>query len=374
MLAAVTSSEITLKGRNRGFFETILKKNLQASLGQATVSKKGTSRFLISVNADEEEVRGSLEKVFGVDTISFPAEVPLDIRKIEETALSYGITNKSIRVHTRRSSKKFSMTSAQVNNVIGKALVDSGCTVDLDNPDETVFIDILDKSALISTGKTKGPGGLPVGSSGKVLSLLSGGIDSPVASWLMMKRGCTVDFLHMHSFKSNKDVRKSKIMEIAEKLREYSPRKMRIFAVPYTEFYKKTLSTDSKKEMVIFRRFLLRLANRIARRKKHKGIVMGDSIGQVASQTLDNIMAANDASHLPVFRPLVSFNKNEIVDLAVKIGTYEASIKEYKDCCSLVAGTGATNLGLRTVKKIEEEMNIEELADRTLGLCEIIEV
>jgi len=374
MLAAVTSSEITLKGRNRRFFETILMKNIQASLGQAKISKKGTSRFLISADGDEDEVRGSLEKVFGVDTISFPIEVPLDIRKIEDAALSYGIRKKSIRVHTRRSSKKFPMTSAQVNNVIGKGLVDSGCTVDLDNPDETVFIDILDKSALVSTGKTKGLGGLPVGSSGKVLSLLSGGIDSPVASWLMMKRGCTVDFLHMHPFKSNKDVRKSKIMEIAEKLREYSPQKMRIFVVPYTEFYKKTLSTDSKKEMVIFRRFLLRLADRLARRKKHKGIVMGDSIGQVASQTLDNIMAVNDASRFPVFRPLVSFNKNEIVDLAMKIGTYEPSIKEYKDCCSLVAGTGATNLGLQALKKIEGDMDIEELADRTFALCETIEV
>ncbi|MBU0533046.1 tRNA 4-thiouridine(8) synthase ThiI [Candidatus Micrarchaeota archaeon] len=368
MLVSVTSSEITLKGKNRKFFESALKRNMAAVL-TAQITKSGTSRFLISTDMDKETVKDRLQKIFGLDTISFSNPVALDLEAIKQEVLKSGLTNKSIKVDTRRSNKKFPMTSQQVNEVLGKALVDAGCTVNLKNPEATVFVDLLEDSALVSFEKVKGLGGLPVGTSGKVLSLLSGGIDSPVASWLMMKRGCTVDFLHVHST----DPKNSKMIKIVKKLREYSPRPMRLFLIPYTEFYKKTLTLGSQNELVVFRRFIIKLANKLAKRK-YKAFVTGDSVGQVASQTLDNLMTTTQASKLPVFRPLIGFNKSEIIDLAIKIDTYDLSIERYQDCCSLVASRPTTNVTLDAAKKLEEQLNIDELVEKSIELCELIEI
>jgi thiamine biosynthesis protein ThiI len=374
MLASVTSSEITLKGKNRRYFENALMRNIRSILSdfkEVSVTRKGTCRFLVSADAGEKEFRDALQRVFGVDRISFPREAQLAIEAIQETVLSFGLTSRKIKVHTRRSDKRFPMNSQQVNSVIGKALVDSGCSVDLDEPDDTIFIDLLQDRALVSLEKTRGPGGLPVGTSGKVLSLLSGGIDSPVASWLMMKRGCSPDFLHIHSFE--KDVKKSKVVSLAKRLREYSPRPMRLFMAPYKEFYKASLSMDPKLELVLFRRFLLKLANRVARRRKHKGIVTGDSIGQVASQTLDNLMLVDSASALPVFRPLVAYNKDEIVELAIRIGTYEKSIEPYKDCCSLVSSRRPTT-DLKHWEMGKKEEGLEDVVEKTFKEMEVIEI
>lgn len=376
-MISIHFSEIILKGRNRGFFESLLVKNIRSSLehaGRFDIAKK-EGRILVSAE-DEDAAKDALMKTFGVDSIlpSIPAKP--DIKDIESVVLSHSdhLVGKAIKVETRRADKRFKTTSPRVNEIIGKALVDSGCRVDLTNPDETVFIEILSDRALISFERHKGLGGLPVGSSGRVLSLLSGGIDSPVSSWLMMKRGCTVDFLHVHSFAENKDIRDSKMMKIIEAIREYSPEKMRLFVAPYSEFYKKALSMNPRSELVVFRRFLLRLANGLAEKHGCKGLVTGDSIGQVASQTLDNIFATDEASHIPVFRPLVAFNKQEIVDLAKRIGTYESSIEPYKDCCSLVAHKSpSTKLKLEKAKRIEQEMGIEKIVEKTLELCDVVE-
>jgi thiamine biosynthesis protein ThiI len=278
-------------------------------------------------------------------------------------------------VETKRSDKTFPLKSQQINEKVGAALVKAGCTVDLENPERTIFIDVLESEALISFEKIKGPGGLPVGSSGRMISLLSGGIDSPVSSWLMMKRGCEVDFLHLHQFPDNKDVGKSKMVRILRTLREYSPKKLRMFAVPYTEFYKKTLSMEPRNELVVFRRFIIHLANRLAKEHGYHGIITGDSIGQVASQTAENLLATDEASQLPVYRPLIGFNKQEIVDLAMKIGTYEASIEPYKDCCSLVAHKSpCTRVPLCIAKRMEDEIRIDEVVERSLKQIEIIEI
>jgi thiamine biosynthesis protein ThiI len=372
MLAAVTSSEITLKGKNRRYFENCLMRNIRAMLSgfqDVTVTRKGTSRFLISADAGENELREALQKVFGVDRISFPREAKLSMDDIQDTVLSFGLTSRKIRVQAKRSDKKFPMNSQQVNVVIGKALVDSGCSVDLDDPEDTIYIDILEDRALVSLDKARGLGGLPVGTSGRVLSLLSGGIDSPVASWLMMKRGCSLDFLHVHSFE--KDVRESKVVSLAERLRQYSPKPIKLFMASYDEFYKASLTMDPKLELVLFRRFLLKLANRVARRRKHKGIVTGDSIGQVASQTLDNLMLIDSASHLPVFRPLVSFNKDEIVERAIRIGTYEKSIEPYKDCCSLVSSRRPT-IDVKHWEMGDKDEMLGEIVEKTFKGMDVI--
>ena len=376
-MISIHFSEIILKGRNRSFFERLLLKNISSSLahtGRFDITKK-EGRILISGEA-EDAAKAVLMKTFGVDSVSLSIPVKPDVEDITSAVLSHSgrLVGKAIKVETKRVDKRFPLTSPRVNEIVGRALVDSGCRVDLENPEETVFIEILSDQALISFERHKGLRGLPVGSSGKVLSLLSGGIDSPVSSWLMMKRGCTVDLLHVHSFAANKDIHDSKIIGIIKTIQQYSPKKLRLFVVPYSEFYKKSLSLNPRSELVVFRRFLLHLANELAQKHGHKGIVTGDSIGQVASQTLDNIYATNEASQIPVFRPLVAFNKQEIVDLAIKIGTYDTSIEPYKDCCSLVAHKNpSTQVRLETAKKIEQEINIEDIVEKTLGLCDVLE-
>jgi len=381
LLISISFSEVSIKGGNRRLFENLLVRNALASLapfGSFRVQKRG-GRILLSSDKgpDADAVKGALTKTFGIDNITLSIEAKPDMGDIEKTVLanSSDLINHSIKVEAKRSDKRFPLTSQQINAQVGAALVKAGCTVDLENPERTIFIDVLDKEALVSFERIKGPGGLPVGSSGKMISLLSGGIDSPVSSWMMMKRGCEVDFLHLHQFPDNKDVGKSKMMRILRTLREYSPKKLRLFVVPYTEFYKKSLSMDQRNELVVFRRFIIHLANRFAREEGYKGIITGDSIGQVASQTAENLLATDEASQLPVYRPLIGFNKQEIVDLARKIGTYEASIEEYKDCCSLVANKSpCTKVPLDVAKKMEDEIKISEVVEKSLKQMEIMDV
>ena len=224
-------------------------------------------------------------------------------------------------------------------------------------------------------GKKKGLGGLPVGSSGKVLSMLSGGIDSPVASWLMMKRGCTVDFLHLHAFPTNEKAKKSKMMKLVKQLKKYSPVKMKIYLVPYGKFYEKSFHMSGRTELVVFRRFIFRIAGKIAEKEKHLGFVTGDSVGQVASQTLQNLNVVNKIAEYPVYRPVISYDKNEIVGIAEKIGTYEISIEKYKDCCSLVAEKHpATKAKMRFVEIEEEKIDIEKLVEETMKKMSVVEV
>ncbi|MDD5171942.1 MAG: tRNA 4-thiouridine(8) synthase ThiI [Candidatus ainarchaeum sp.] len=380
-MISISFSEVTTKGGNRRLFENMLIRNALASLaplGSFKAQRRG-GRVLLSSEKehDADAVKSALTKTFGIDAITISIPAKPDIKEIETAVLAHSsdLVGHSIRVEAKRSDKMFSLTSQQINETIGAALVNAGCTVDLENPERTIFINILPQEALISFERIRGPGGLPVGSGGKMISLLSGGIDSPVSSWMMMKRGCEVDFLHLHQFPDNKDVRNSKMMRILQKLREYSPKKLRLFAVPYNEFYKKTLTMEPRNELVVFRRFIMHLANELAKEHGYQGIITGDSIGQVASQTAENLLATNEASQLPVYRPLIGFNKQEIVDLAMKIGTFEVSIESYKDCCSLVAHKSpCTRVPLKVAKRMEEEMGIEEVVKKTLKQIEIMEI
>ena len=380
MLISITYSEIMIKGGKRRFFENLLIRNALAALGGGRDFRvsKGGGRILLRSDAHEDAAaaREALTRTFGTDSVTFPREAKADMADIERTALmdASRMVGKSIRVDAKRSDKSFPLTSPQVNSVIGKALVGAGCTVDLENPDITVSIEILQGKALVFTERYHGPGGLPVGSSGKVLSLLSGGIDSPVSSWMMMKRGCAVDFLHLHSSPENKDVMESKMSRILRVLRTYSPAPLRVHVAPYSEFYKKSMSLDPKIELVMFRRFLFRLSNALAAKHRYKGVVTGDSVGQVASQTLDNIFASDAAATIPVYRPLAGMNKQEIIDLAKKIGTFAPSIEPYKDCCSLVAHKSpSTKVRLEDAEKAEEAAGMAGIVEKTLSLSQCFE-
>jgi thiamine biosynthesis protein ThiI len=364
-------SEVTLKGRNRKDFEKTLERNVRSTLGCPTTMRGG--RLLI--HSDDPGTARKIKRIFGIDFFSSCVSVPADIEEIRKAVAAVNFTGKSIRVATRRSDKAFPVNSQTVNEIVGKDLVERGSSVDLTHPERTIYIDILEDRALIAFERKKCAGGLPVGSSGRVLALLSGGIDSPVAAWLLMKRGAMVDLLHMHNLPANRDVMDSKIARIVKVLKQYHPPRMRLFIAPYVEFFDQFLSIETRSELVVFRRFLLMLANRIAERHGHRALVTGDSLAQVASQTLENLATTDEASALPVFRPLIGFNKQEIIDLSRDIDLYDISIEPYQDCCSLVANRNpSTRVKLEEARRVEEKLKIGDLLEKTIAAVEVVDV
>lgn len=372
MLYSLVYSEITLKGRNRKHFQNVLLKNIKAALGRVSYQKSGGRITIETESQNPEEELAILKNIFGIDYVSPVFPVERDIEAIKKLLSKHEFRGK-IRVRTKRADKGFPKTSNEISREIGRFLVERGCSVDLRNPDHTVYIDILHENALVYFQKERCFGGLPVGSSGRVISLISGGIDSPVSSWLMMKRGCSVDFLHLHNLPDNSDVLDSKIMKALKQLKRYHQPKMRLFIAPYSEFYKATMSMGGRRELVVFRRFMLRLANAIAEENHIKAVVTGDSLGQVASQTLDNLCASDEASAIPVLRPLIGFNKQQIINLSKEIGLYDEG--DYRDCCSIAAHSSpSTKVKSDAAKAIEEKLEIEKIVRKTLEKTTMVEV
>lgn len=376
-------SEIALKGKNKWEFERALVnniKNLLCNEQYDSISKKST-RFILRLNdrSNTDSIVSKLKKVFGIKwfAVAFSIQRDIDILGKFIISISKVIEGRTIEVDTKRADKSFPLGSMDVNRIIGAELTKIGFKVDLRNPEAKIFIEILKDEILVSLDKLSGAGGLPVGTSGKVLCLLSGGIDSPAAAWLMMKRGCKVDFLHVASDAEFENIEKSKIVQLIKQLKEYSPSKCKFYLAPYAEFYKTTfglLPSDARNELVLFKRFLLLLAHKICTKNGYFGIVSGDSVAQVASQTLENIYTTNAVTNLPVYRPLAGYDKEEIIDLAKKIRTFDISTQEYKDCCSLVAMKHpATKTKLRDVERLEEEINIEKIVEKTLATMKGIE-
>lgn len=372
MLYSLVYSEITLKGRNRKKFQNALLRNIKAALGRVSYRKSGGRILIETESRDYEGELAILRNIFGIDYVSPVFPVEKDTSAIMNLLSKHDLRGK-IRVRAKRADKSFPKSSEEINREIGSYLVGRGCSVDLKNPDHTIYIDILGDNALLYFQKEKCFGGLPVGSSGRVISLLSGGIDSPVSSWMMMKRGCSVDFLHLHNLPRNSDVKDSKIMRVLRQLKRFHQPKMRLFIAPYSEFYKATMSMGGRSELVVFRRFMLRLASAIAEQNHIKAVVSGDSLGQVASQTLDNLCATDGASSIPLLRPLIGFNKQEIIDLSKKTGLYDEG--NYRDCCSLAAHSSpSTKVKRAAAENLEEKLDVEELVKKTLELTEMVEV
>lgn len=373
MLALIHYGEIGLKGGNRKYFENKLASNISKALRENCKGvNKSQARIIAETKgrisaAKLEEILG---KVYGIEWFAIAQECEADIDSIWGVLKAElpRIKGKKFRVETKRSDKSFPMESMEVSKEIGARIVEAtGAPVDLSNPEITVFIEIMRGKALVHFGKIRGLRGLPVGTSGRVLCLMSGGIDSPLAACMMMKRGCEVDFLHIHPFEQNKKVKGTKIEKLVRMLDGYQQREGKLLLVPYTGFYARTGKVEAKYELVVFRKYLYKLAEKIALEKGYLGVVSGDSLGQVASQTIENIGAASSGLAVPVFRPLISMDKMEIVEGAQRIGTYEASIAKYQDCCSLVAVKNpATKAKREIVEKYYEEMEIEKLIKESL--------
>ncbi|HEY2933895.1 MAG TPA: tRNA uracil 4-sulfurtransferase ThiI [Acidobacteriota bacterium] len=332
--------EIGLKRKNRGFFEVRLKENVERALSQFDLRCERLSGRLIVPVPEEipfEEVARRLRTVFGVVYFADARETSQDLNEIRGLLeKSFDREFSSFRVHTRRSEKNIPVTSPEVNRELGAYVVQrTGKKVDLTHPDLTFYIEMVQGHAYVYTDRIEGPHGMPTATGGKAVALISGGIDSPVASYRVLKRGCRLSFVHFHSFPFTTLQSQEKVREIVRVLNRYQQRS-RVYWVAFAEVQKKIMAFAPPGARVLFyRRIMMAIAERIARRERAHAIVTGDSIGQVASQTLENIRIISQGIQIPVLRPLIGNDKEEIVELAQQIGTYPISILPDQDCCSL---------------------------------------
>lgn len=375
--------EIGLKGGNRRFFTKTLYKNLQKVLSRFDAKVQDLfDRLFVTVPADKfVNALLASARVFGVAYVAPVRVLPRSVEAITdaavETYLALASGGETFAVRVRRVDKSFPITSRELERLVGqKVITVANAPVDLETPEILMAFRIYQDCVYQVGPKVQGVGGLPVGVIGKVLALLSGGIDSPVAAWLMMKRGCEVDFLHFHAFPSSEEAVAGKIPKLAETLVTPQGVTAKLFLVPYHSFQIALLMSKVPPplELVLFRRFMVKVANRIAKEHGYKAIVTGDNLGQVASQTIDNLTVLDNASDLPIFRPLLTYDKREIVALARKIGTYELSIQPYMDCCSLIARHPETRAKLKVVLKAENILPTEQLIARSLSEMTVVTV
>ena len=398
--------EITLKGGNRPFFERVLMNNIREFIKNAgclNIHKDG-GKIIIEMNEADSEVRlPDLEKIKeilknipGISNFCLAVSVDKNIeainKKTVELLKNYLQTEdkkilqsfdklkinstqddrnnkiKTFKIEARRSDKKFEFKSPEINAKVGEfVLENTKLKVDVHNPDIEIVVDVGHKYCYIYFEKIKGIGGLPVGTAGKLVSLLSGGIDSPVASYMMMKRGAKIIFVHFKNKTISSDAGDDKIKNLVKELSHFQG-KSKLYIVPFEEFQKEIIAKiPSKNRMIVYRRIMFKLAEIIAKKENAKGFVTGDSLSQVASQTLENIGVIYNVASYPVFSPLIGMNKQEIIDLALKIETYETSIIPYQDCCSfLIAKHPETKAKLEDIIKQEEILEIDEIVKRII--------
>jgi thiamine biosynthesis protein ThiI len=367
--------EIALKGRNRPFFVERLADNLRRVLSDlpGVTVQPVFSRISVQLpdEAPWETVRDRVETVFGVANFSRAGEVPADLEALKRAAVEglQGARFGSFRVTTRRSDKSFPRNSGEIDREVGAAVhTATGVRVDLENPELTVWVEVLRDRILYSFDKHPGPGGFPVGTSGRVLALLSGGIDSPVAAWRMMKRGCRVVLAHFHAFPLLDRSTIDKTRELARILTRWQLR-TRLLQVPFGPVQQAVVAAcPAPLRVVLYRRFMVRIAEGLARRHRARALVTGESLGQVASQTLDNMLVIGEAARGAVLRPLVGMDKEEITAQARRIGTFAVSTLPDQDCCQLfVPRHPATAARPEDVARAEEALDVSGLVATALA-------
>ncbi len=332
--------EIGLKKRNRIFFEQKLLRNIEQALNDFQVRCERLSGRLVVPISEEVPlacVSGKLKTVFGVVYFAEARECGQGVEQIQPLLdREFSRDFQSFRIHARRSEKNIPMTSQQWNEVLGAYVVQrTGKKVNLDHPDLTFFVELVQERAYVYTDRIEGPHGMPTSTGGKAVAMLSGGIDSPVACYRIMKRGCRLIFAHFHSFPFTTRQSQEKVAQIIRLLNRYQ-QKSRVYWIPFAEIQKKIMAyAPAEARILFYRRVMMAIAERIARREKAHALVTGDSLGQVASQTLENIRIVSEGIRLPVLRPLIGNDKEEIVELARKIESYPISILPDQDCCSL---------------------------------------
>lgn len=383
--------ELGLKGKNQPAFRRRLRENIRKRLDIAGLDwpiEETKCYFTILVPQDSKESLSTalqaLRQVFGIAWLAPALRIPHrnftgeaqseDFARLYEhlssMANSLYAPGKTFRVRVKRPNKFVPFTSPELAARVGEWIIDhtEWKKVELWEPDVTFHLELHKSTVCLFSERLSGPGGLPVGSAGRVLALLSGGIDSPVAAYMMAKRGCQVDFIHFTaSFADAEQLKKQKVWRLIQLLNQYTLGS-RLFVVPYTYFDMALMNGKIDYEVILFRRFMLRVAGQLARKTKALALVTGDNLSQVASQTLSNLATTAKVAELPLLQPVIGFDKEEIIALAKRIGTMEESVQPYKDCCALISQNPRTNSDERVLQELEAQLpNYPSIVEKTLA-------
>lgn len=381
----VRYGEIILKGLNRPVFEDKLIGNIRSSIlksGNARIFKS-QGRIYIEPQVEDYDFDFVLQKItriFGVVSVSPVWKIDTDYDQIKATALQVASDlvsqhgYKTFKLETKRGNKKFPMQSPEISADVGGYILENipGLTVDVKNPDFIIHLEVRESSYVYSD-IIKAHGGMPMGSNGKATLLLSGGIDSPVAGWMMGKRGVEIEAVHFYSYPYTSERAKQKVVDLAQILSQYCG-KLKLHVVPFTEIQLAINDNCPEDQLtIIMRRIMMRIAEIIARKTNSMALITGESMGQVASQTMQSLYCTDSAVNMPVFRPLIGMDKVEVIDIARKIDTFETSILPYEDCCTVfVAKHPQTKPKLEKIMKSEEAVDFEPLIKRAVEATEVI--
>ena len=375
--------ELALKGKNRPWFLGRLVRNLRRALSDLDVRNvralMGRVEVVLGPDAAPAAVSERISRVFGIANFSYAGSLPLEYGRSEVTgdldAIAKAIlgdlgnrTCPSFRVSARRADKRFPKTSPQIEREVGGRIKEArGWTVNLGDPSLIIHVELLTDRAFYFFGKERGAGGLPTGTAGRVVCLLSGGIDSPVAAHRMMKRGCTVTFVHFHSYPILSRASQEKARELATLLTRWQQRS-RLYLVAFGEIQQQVvLAVPGPMRVVVYRRLMMRIAEAIARTRGAQALVTGEVVGQVASQTLENLAVIGSVATLPIFRPLIGMDEDEITAEAIRLGTYPISIVPDQDCCTLFTPRNPlTRARLQEIEAAEQALPIDDLVARAV--------
>lgn len=386
MQIVVHYHEIALKGNNRNLFVKQLIRNLRKAFQDfGKISARSLfGRVTFELDTDNiEEVHKRMRGIFGVANYAIAYQIPQDFEIMKETAWRcfQEAEGRTFAVRCRRADKSFPMRSGEIEREIGGYIFDKCAEtgreikVDLTHPDITVRLELVGRLALVSGERRQGPGGLPSGTAGKVVGMLSSGFDSPIACWQLMKRGADVIMCHFHSYPFTNKASLENCTLLADMLTRYQY-KTKLYLVSFAPVQEELLSmTPAEMRMILYRRSMVRIASKVAEREGALALVTGESLGQVASQTLPNMRVIDEAANLPMLRPLVGTDKDDIIKCAREIGTYELSARPYEDCCSLMlAKHPCTKARLRDVLDLERAMELEDLEAQAVEHAEVIEI
>ncbi len=375
----VRFGELSTKGKNKKEFIKVLAKNIRAALsdfsGLEIISQY--DHIYVKLNDNEPEpIIEILKDVSGIQALSLVLKTNEDIENLRNVCLELvkQEEGKTFKVHSKRANKKYPIVSDQINREIAKVILqNTELKVDVHNPDILVSIEIREEGAYVFTHTYKGVGGYPLGVGGKIMHMLSGGIDSPVAAYLLMKRGIKIECIHFASPPYTNAGVIEKLKDLLGKLNKYQP-EIRLNIIPFTklqeEIYKQS---DESYAITLMRRMMFRLADRLAKRRRCLAISSGESVGQVASQTLDSMNVINAVTNIPVLRPVVCYDKTDIIDLAKKLDTYDISIRPFEDCCTIFAPKNPkTKPALDKVLEYENKWDYEAMIEEAIKNVEVI--
>jgi len=375
----VRFGELSTKGKNKNEFIKVLAKNIKGALsdfsGVEIISRFDHIYVKLNDN-DPEKVISILQDVSGIQGLSLVLLTNDDIENLRKVCLELvkQEEGKTFKVHSKRANKKYPLISDQINREIAKVILqNTDLKVDVHNPDILVSIEIREEGAFVFTHTYKGAGGYPLGVGGKIMHMLSGGIDSPVAAYLLMRRGIKIECIHFASPPYTNAGVIEKLKDLLGKLNKYQP-EIRLNIIPFTKLQEEIYAqSDESYAITLMRRMMFRLADRLAKRRHCLAISSGESVGQVASQTLDSMNVINDVTNMPVLRPVVTYDKTEIIELARKIDTFDISIRPFEDCCTIFAPKNPkTRPSTEEVLKFEEKWDYNKMIDEALDNVEVI--